>query len=465
MFVHLRRWSIGLLILAGLCINQPVSAQLEETAEQKRAKEAWFKEARFGMFIHWGLFTAAGGTWDGKPAPVLGCYVQSSAQIDPRVYAQALMPKLTGERFDADAIADLAADAGMKYVVVIAKHHEGFSMFDSKLTDYTIMNTPAGEDWTGLTLEAARERGLRTGIYYSLFDWHHPDYPIDDFHPLHANAEARAQPRDLDRYLDYMHGQVMELMTNYGQIDIFWPDFSWSYRQGEDWRATELMAKIREKQPDILLNNRLQVIQQYGQNEMGYGANFFTPEQKIPPQGFGDQLFEVCQTINGTWGYTHYDRNWKTPRTLIRELVDTVSKGGNYLLNIGPKPDGSVDPLVVDTLQAMGGWMDVHGESIYGTEATPYAEQFPWGRCTQKDLGDGVTRLYLHLFDWPLDQTLRVPRIGEPVGQPRVLSLEGKPELAMQTDAAQGQWVIELPGSEPNAYTTVIELDVRLENK
>ena len=462
MLNRLRGLRVGLFVLAGLTVAPPASAQFQETPEQKLAKEAWFKEARFGMFIHWGLFTAAGGTWEGVPAPVLGCYVQSSAQVAPDVYARTLMPKLTGERFDADAIAELAVDAGMKYVVVVTKHHEGFCMFDSKLTNYTIMNTPAGKDWTGLTLEAARERGLRTGVYYSLFDWHHPDYPIDDFHPLHANAAARAQPRDLDRYLDYMHGQVMELMTNYGQVDIFWPDFSMPHRQGEDWRATELMEKIREKQPNILLNNRLQVIREYGKNEMGYGANFFTPEQKIPPQGYPGQLFEVCQTINRTWGYTHYDRDWKSPRTLVRELVDVVSKGGNYLLNIGPKPDGSVDPLVVDTLQAMGGWMKVHGESIYGTEATPFAEQLPWGRCTRKDLGDGVTRLYLHLFDWPLDQKLVVPAIGEPVGQPWVLSLPGQDKLEMSAAADGGAWAIELPVSEPNAYATVLVLDVRL---
>jgi len=457
-----RRWWVGLLVLAGLLITPPALGQFQETPEEKLAKEAWFKDARFGMFIHWGLFSAAGGTWEGVPGPVLGCYVQSSSQVDPAVYAQALMPKLTGERFDADAIADLAVDAGMKYVVVITKHHEGFCMFDSKLTDYTIMNTPAGKDWTGLTLDAARQRGLRTGVYYSLFDWHHPDYPIDDFHPLRGDEAARAQPRDLDRYLDYMHGQVMELMTNYGQIDIFWPDYSMPHRQGEDWRATELLKKVREKQPDILLNNRLQVIREYGRNEMGYGANFFTPEQKIPPQGYPGQLFEVCQTINKTWGYTHYDRDWKSPRTLVRELVDVVSKGGNYLLNIGPKPDGSVDPLVVDTLQTIGEWMQVHGESIYGTEATPFPEQLPWGRCTQKDLGDGVTRLYLHLFDWPLDQTLTVPAIGEPVGQPWVLSLRDQDKLEMQTSPAGDAWVIELPVSEPNSYGTVIVLDVRL---
>lgn len=450
------------LVLGGVFTAFPALAEENSQAQEKAEKEAWFREARFGMFIHWGLFSAAGGTWEGKPAPVLGCYVQSSSQVDPKVYGQTLMPKLTGERFDADAIAELAEDAGMKYVVVITKHHEGFSMFDSKLTDYTIMNTPAGKDWTGLTLDAARKRGLRTGVYYSLFDWHHPDYPIDDFHPLRADEAARAQTRDIDRYLDYMHGQIMELMSNYGQIDIFWPDYSMPHRQGEDWRATELMAKIREKQPNILLNNRLQVIRQYGQNEMGFGANFFTPEQKIPPQGWPGQLFEVCQTINRTWGYTHYDRDWKSPRTLIRELVDVASKGGNYLLNIGPKPDGSVDPLVVDTLKAMGGWMKVHGESIHGTEATPFPEQFAWGRCTQKNLGDGVTRLYLHLFDWPLDHTLRVPAIGEPVGQPRVMSLPERPELKMRANGAGDQWEIQLPVSEPSAYATVITLDVRL---
>ncbi len=440
--------------------RQAAAEQRQETPEQRDARMAWWREARFGMFIHWGLFSAAGGTWEGKPAPIVGCYLQQSFNIDHEVYRDALMPKFTGERFDADFIAQLAEEAGMKYVVAITKHHEGFCLFDSQLTDYKITNTPAGRDWIAELSDAVRNRGLRMGFYYSMIDWAHPDYPRDVFHPDRDKPEARQLKQNFDRYLEYMHGQYRELLTRYGRVDIIWHDFSYGEMAGETWRAAELMDMIRTLQPHIISNNRLTPIGALGLNDLGYGADFLTPEQHIPPNGFPGIDFEVCQTINKTWEYTHYDREWKSTTALIRELIDVVSKGGNYLLNIGPKPDGTVPESTIDKLRAIGRWMDVHGDSIYGTVATPFKEQLPWGRCTQKRLPNGQTRLYLHVFNWPFDSVLRVPALENKVVGARMMSLPDHPALNVRQDEGTGELLITLPIAEPNDHASVVMLDV-----
>jgi alpha-L-fucosidase len=440
---------------------------LNETPEQRDARMAWWREARFGMFIHWGLYSGAGGTWEGRPSTVaeapsapLGCWMQRTFEIPYEVYRRELMPKLTGERFDPGFIADLAKDAGMKYVVAVTKHHDGFCMFDSELTDYKITNSPAKRDWIAELADSLRERDLKVGFYYSLFDWAHPDYPVDGFHPELNNPESREREIDFDRYLEYMHGQYRELMTNYGKVDIVWHDFSYGEMVGEKWRASDLMRMIRTKQPHIISNNRLSIIHEYGAGDLGFSQDFFTPEQYIPPRGIPGQDFEVCQTINGTWEYTHYDRNWKSTTTLIRELIDTVSKGGNYLLNIGPKPDGGIPETTIDKLRAMGRWMDVHGESIYGTTASPFEKQVEWGRFTQKQLEDGRTRLYVHMFSWPFDSVLRLPAIENEVLAVRMLSQSGQPELAFEPDPDTGGLLVTLPIAEPNDHATVVMLDI-----
>jgi len=452
-------------ILVALCMTSglgtyTIADVFHETREERDNRMQWWREARFGMFIHWGLYSAAGGTWEGRPCGLAGCAMQYYFQIPHREYREVLMPKLTGERFDPDFIADLAKEAGMKYVVAVTKHHDGFCMYDSALTDYKITNTPAQRDWIAELADSVRDRDLKIGFYYSLFDWAHPDYPVDHLHPERNNPASAARQHDFDRYLEFMHGQYRELMTNYGRVDIIWHDFSYGDMVGEKWRATELMRMIRSKHPHIISNNRLSIIHEYGAGDLGFSQDFFTPEQYIPPRGIPGQDFEVCQTINNTWEYTHYDRDWKSTTTLIRELIDTVSKGGNYLLNIGPKPDGSIPETTIDKLRAMGRWMDVHGESIYGTNAAPFTEQPEWGRFTQKQLEDGTTRLYLHMFKWPFDAVLRVPAIENEVLAAHMLSLPGQPELAFERDPNTDELLISLPIAEPNDYATVVMLDV-----
>jgi len=410
-----------------------INALFKETPEQRDARMRWWREARFGMFVHWGLFSAAGGTWHGKQSTFLGCWMQSSLKIPKDEYASELMPKFTGERFDPDLIAQLAKDTGVKYIVPITKHHEGFCLFDSKFTDYKITNTPTRRDWIRELTEAARKRGLKVGYYYSQnLDWHHMGSGWSD-----------------DKYVnELVIPQIKELLSDYGEVSILWFDIPGGVINQA--RAKSIVETVKGLQPSIVINNRL---------GGGFKGDIQTPEQAIPPTGLPGRDWETCQTINDTWEYTHYDRNWKSPTTLIRQLIETASKGGNFLLNIGPKADGTIPQNTIDTLHAIGGWMRVHGDSIYGTIASPFPNELPWGRCTQKQLGKGVTRLYLHIFKWPFDSILRVPALENEVVAASLLSEPGAGALKFTHDE-NGDALVQLPISEPNDYATVVMLDV-----
>jgi alpha-L-fucosidase len=327
----------------------PVPAAIQEFTTDHDARMKWWREARFGIFVHWGLFSAAGCTWKGEKSQWLGCWMQSSKKIPKEEYAAELMPKFTGEHFDAGFLAQLAKDAGAKYIVPITKHHEGFALFDSKVTDFTITNTPAKRDWIRELADASRARGLKVGLYYSQnLDWHH-------------TGKGWTPKRYFD---ELVLPQIGELLSGYGEVSIIWFDIPAGVKYAEN--AQRVVAMAKRLQPDIVINNRI---------GGGFRGDFQTPEQYIPPNGIPGQDWETCQTLNGTWEYTHYDRNWKSTTTLVRELIDTVSKGGNYLLNIGPKPDGTVPQSSIDTLRAIGGWMKVHGDAIYGTTHSPFPHQ------------------------------------------------------------------------------------------
>ena len=292
----------------------------------------------------------------------------------------------------------------MQYVVLTAKHHDGFCLFDSQYTDFKSTNTKLGRDIVADFVEAVRAEGLKVGLYYSLLDWHHPDYPHygDDNHPMRNNPAYSNEGRDFERYLDYMHGQVEELCTNYGRIDILWFDFSYGRMRGEAWRATELVDMVRTLQPQVIIDNRLEVSgEDYGSLAEGrptpYHGDFVSPEQMIPPEGIQDPegrdvAWEACITMNRNWGYHATDRFFKPADLLIKKLVECVAKGGNLLLNVGPDARGHIPEASLARLQTIGRWMAKNSRSIYGCGKAG-VEKPDYGRVTQNG-----NRLYFNIY-------------------------------------------------------------------
>ncbi len=348
------------------------------------------------------------------------------------------------------------------------KHHDGFALHDSKVSDLDA-GSVLQRDLVKEIVDACRAEGLRVGFYHSVIDWHHDQYAYARSQQLPHPLRGKPYPngtRDHSKYVDYLHAQAQELTSNYGPIDILWWDYSSVDFQGDEaWRAFDLIKAVREKQPHIIMNNRLFRIPEAGFTGMGTAAiapqldpkygDFITPEQHIPATGMPGVDWETCMTMNTTWGYSEHDHAWKSSETLIRNLIDIASKGGNYLLNIGPLGDGSVPDQSVDAMQDIGAWMSIHGEAIYGTTASPFAT-LPWGRCTQKKLAGGKTRLYLHVFDWPADGKLDVPLVVK--GQPDAMLLtSGQPQ---QVTVAPQQLTVHVPEIAPNNIATVIQLDI-----
>ncbi len=367
-----------------------------DKAEYQR-RMAWFQDARFGMFIHWGLYAI----------PARGEWVRSVERIPNDAY-QPYFDEFDPIDYDPKAWARAAKEAGMRYVVMTAKHHDGFCLFDSALTDYKATNTKAGRDLIREYVDAFRAEGLAVGFYYSIIDWHHPDYPHfgDRQHPERDNEAFRGAEHNFDRYLAYMHGQVRELMTNYGKIDLLWFDFSYPPLTGEAWRATELVNMVRELQPGIILNNRLEASGEgFGSlmtdSPAVYSGDFVSPEQIIPPSGVrksdGEPVaWEACVTMNGNWGYAQRDFFYKSPEMLIRKLVECVSKGGNMLLNVGPDARGNIPERSLDALAEIGRWMKKNGRSIYGCGWADM-DKPEFGRVTR-----GGNTVYYHVFDNPI---------------------------------------------------------------
>ncbi|MEF2246162.1 alpha-L-fucosidase [Paenibacillus sp. IITD108] len=362
--------------------------------EQRLERTKWFLEDRFGMFIHWGLYAI----------PARGEWVRSIEKISVEDY-QVYFDQFDPQRYNPREWAKAAKDAGMKYAVLTAKHHDGFCLFDSQLTDYKSTNTKAGRDLVREFLEAFRSEGLKVGLYYSLIDWHHPDYPAygDQIHPMRENEKYKRDPLHFDRYLTYMHGQVRELLTNYGKLDMMWFDFSYGEMSGEKWQATKLIEMMRSLQPHIVIDNRLEVNGErsssvYSSNPQLYAGDFASPEQIIPPQGITDEAgnsipWEACVTLNNNWGYVAADATYKSARTIIRKLVECVSKNGNLLLNVGPDAQGEIPRPSLQILEEVGRWMQRNGESIYGCGQADLPKP-DWGRYTRK----GNT-LYAHIFE------------------------------------------------------------------
>jgi alpha-L-fucosidase len=368
----------------------------------------WWRDARFGMFIHWGLYSIPAGKWGDETNHAE--WIRTTAKIPLPEY-EKLVPQFNPVEFNADQWVAMAKDAGCKYVVITTKHHDGFCLFDSKWTDFDVMSTPFHRDIMREMADACRRQGVHQCWYHSIMDWHHPDYlPRRDW-----EKDRPTEGAVFDRYNQYLKNQVAELLTNYGPIGVMWFDGEWE----DTWtpeRGEDLYAWCRKLQPGVIVNNRVGKSRDgtAGLTKSGTRAagDFGTPEQEIPATGLPGVDWETCMTMNDHWGYNASDKNFKSTEDLVRKLCDIASKGGNFLLNVGPTAQGEIPPESVERMREIGRWMKVNGEAIYGTSASPLAD-LDFGRCTAK--ADGrTTTLYLHVFDWPKDGALRIDGFGSP---------------------------------------------------
>lgn len=426
------------------------AAQLAGWSADRDQRMSWWREARFGMFIHWGLYSGAGGAWDGKVYPQhYAEWIQHWAAVPCDQYARAMKPLFAPDPGVTDSWADLAKDAGMRYAVLTSKHHDGFTLFNSAHA-YSLANpitggtniSPAGRDVAREFADSMRSRGLRAGFYYSLLDWQHPD-AYEMALPAYPKSP---RTRDHAEYIAYVRNHVNELLSNYGPLCTIWFDYSDKQRQGAAWGASNLLADMRAKQPNILVNNRL------FEGLENKNGDYGTPEKYVPPTGLPGMDWEVNHTLNESYGYSSHDTHWKDSTTVVRLLCDVVSKGGNLLLNIGPDAHGRVPAPAEAALRGVGVWMRVNSDAIYGTAPSPFI-RLPWGCATQKP---GV--LYLMVFDWPADGRLIVPMKGA-IKSARLLGHEG--ELSFDRKMGEVPWLeVRLPKHPIDAACSVVRLEL-----
>ncbi len=439
--------SLPMLLRAGE--SKPEAQRLTETPEQKAARMKWFGEARFGMFIHWGLYAVPAGEYGGKTG--YGEWLMESAKVPASEY-EKYATQFNPMKFNAREWAHLAKEAGMKYLVITSKHHDGFAMYRSAMTDWCLTSTPFQRDPLKELAEACQAEGIQFCLYHSIMDWHNPDYE-----PRRAwNDTAKGTP-DMDRYMEFLKGELKELLTHYGPIGILWFDGEWEGTWNTE-RGIEIYNFVRGLQPQIIVNNRVGRARA-GMTGMDKGAgvgDYGTPEQQIPPTGFGPGIYwESCMTMNDHWGYNKHDQNWKSTGMLVRNLIDCASKGGNYLLNVGPTAEGLIPDASIERLRAIGGWMKANGESIYDTQAGPF-RNLAWGRCTQKTVGE-KTMLYLHVFDWPADGKLLVPGLRSKPESAALLVNGEKLSVKKTSEGIE----LKLPAAAPDAISSAIVLRIR----
>ncbi len=431
-------------VLAALAAISPVAQALEgdpyanETPAQRDARMAWWREAKFGMFIHWGVYAVPAGTYDGKQVNGIGEWIMLRAKIPVATY-QGYAKDFNPVNYDPVAWAALAKEAGMRYMVITAKHHDGFTLFPTAASKWNIMDaSPWKKDLIQPLAEAARAEGLKFGLYYSQAqDWTNPGGAKSGM--KEGDGWDDAHKGSFDTYIDQVAvPQVREILTRYHPDVLWWDTPAWMTQP-----RAEKLAKLLSLSPGIIHNNRL---------GGGYQGDTETPEQKIPATGFPGRDWETCMTMNDTWGYKSYDHNWKPLSKLITNLVDIASKGGNYLLNVGPTADGEIPPESIKLLKEVGAWMNINGESIYGSYASPF-KKLNWGRCTTKPAGND-TILYLHVLDWPQDGKLTVPGLTNAVKSAELLA--GGAKLSVEPSDAGP--VLGLPATAPDAICSTIKL-------
>lgn len=424
-----------------------------ETPEEHDARMQWWRDARFGMFVHWGLYAIPAGEWNGKETPDIGEWIMSHANIPVPEYEQ-LAPRFNPTEYDPAEWVRIAKDAGVKYIVITSKHHDGFCLFDTQATDWDVVDaTPYGKDLLQPLAAECRKQGIKFCTYYSIMDWHHPSQMRGS---KDAYDPTRMKPGRKEEYIDYMRTQLTELI-NKVDPEVLWFDGEWpEWWQEED--GQELYAFLRRLKPQLIINNRVgkgrKGMEGLNKDDREYVGDFGTPEQQIPATGAPGVDWESCMTMNDTWGFKKNDHNWKSAETLIRNLVDVASKGGNYLLNVGPTAEGRIPDASIERLKAIGKWMHVNSESIYGTSASPF-ESLPWGRCTRR-IADDQTTLYLHVFDWPENGRLVVPIRGGGVASASLLDGGDRLEFATTDEGVS----IELPDSAPDQVDSVIKVQI-----
>jgi alpha-L-fucosidase len=383
---------VSILLLAFSLALPAKAIPKQETEAQREARMKWWTEARFGMFIHWGLYAL----------PARHEWVKKQEEITEEDY-QKYFAHFNPDLYNPKEWARLAKAAGMKYFVVTTKHHEGFCLWDTKYGDYKATKTPYGKDLIKPMVEAFRAEGLRVGFYHSLIDWHHPEYPVDSNHPMFDNLEfkKKAANRDVRKYAEYLHNQVRELLTEYGPIDCLFMDFSFPGENGKgrnDWQSEKLLKMIRELQPQIIVDDRLDLLDVPG------GWDYRTPEQFMPQEWLtvnGKRVpWETCQTFSGSWGYHRDESTWKSVRQLMVMLIEVVSKGGNLLLNVGPTARGTFDSRAKERLEGIGAWMEGHNRSIYGCTQAP--DEFKTPHNCLLTYNPEAKRLYVHVLEWPM---------------------------------------------------------------
>jgi alpha-L-fucosidase len=426
-----------MFLLLGLLLIQTGIAQSSEqknegTPINQEDKMKWWNEARFGMFIHWGLYSVPAGVWEGKNIPFLGEWIMNSAKIPVDEYAK-LTEQFNPTKYNAEKWVKLAKEAGMKYMIITTKHHDGFAMFKSDASNYNIVDaTPFKRDVIKELAAACKKYNMKLGFYYSQSqDWHHAGGAADRGH------WDSAQEGSMDEYIDKIAvPQVKEILTKYGPVSVLWFDTPAAMNK----ERAEKFLPILDLQPGIIYNNRL---------GGGISGDLETPEQFIPATGYPGKNWESCMTMNDTWGFKIKDQNWKSPEKLIRNLIDIASKGGNYLLNVGPTSEGLIPDSSVVRLQKIGEWMKVNSEAIYGTKASPFP-YLKWGRCTRKD-----NKLYLSVFDWPENGVLHVPATIV-VKKAYLLS---QPSKVLITRIADERLEIEVPVVAPDKIASVIVVE------
>ena len=417
----------------------------------------WFVHDRFGMFIHWGLYAL----------PARHEWVKHNERIPNEEYDARYFKRFDPDLYDPKVWARAAAGAGMKYFVVTTKHHEGFCLWDSKLTDYKAPNTPCSKDLLKPMVKAFRDEGLHAGFYHSLIDWHHPQYVLDPHigpYRDHPDREKMNKGRDQAKYAQYLHGQVRELLTQFGKIDILWFDFSYPKPDGsgkgaKDWQSEKLYKLVRKLAPHIILDDRL---------DLPKGWDIKTPEQFQPREWvtvMGQRVvWEACQTFSGSWGYHRDEQSWRSTDELIRTLIDCVSKGGNLLLNVGPTARGEFDYRAMDRLQGIGEWMKRHSRSIYGCTEAP--QEFPTPQDCRLTYNPDTKRMYVHVLAWPY-QHLHLDGFADRVKYAQLLNdasevhMKGPEEWQIARAGGKkptNTLTLNLPAQKPNVAVPVIEL-------